>query len=142
MDERKPPGRSTVTRRAILDILRNSMRPLSAIEVHGILRAGGGRQSLSTVYRALDSFTETGLLIKGALEDVAHYQINSAKHTHFAVCTRCKSVVPLKGCPLKPAQVADDGFEVRGHSLEVFGICGRCRGSCNNGFVSPPRAEK
>lgn len=126
MDERGPVRRNTAARRAMLDILKKSGRPLSAPEVHERLRENGGKQSLSTVYRALDSFAEAGVLLKQTLGDAARFQVNGGLHTHFAVCTRCGRTAPLKGCPLSPVQV-EGGFEVKGHSLELFGICGECK---------------
>lgn len=119
--------RSTRLRRAILELLSRSPRPLSAPEIHRELHRQGETQSLSTVYRALDSFTASGKLTRGSLRDIAHYQLNDGRHMHFAVCRECKSAVPLKGCPMASVQVSDESFEVEGHRLELFGLCGVCR---------------
>lgn len=80
-----------------------------------------------TVYRTLDLLSELGLVRRLDLGDGPRYEL-AEDHHHHLVCEDCGSVSEFQQCPLNLDNLpAMDGFEVRAHSLEVYGRCSDCR---------------
>lgn len=126
----------TPRRLAMLRILLDAAAPLTAEEVHGALEAEH-RADLSTVYRALGTMAEQGLLRKTVCQDgKVYYGFQPEQHSHKLTCERCHASVPIDLCPLE--QLArtlhdDTGYEITGHRFELSGICPRCAGKRRNG---------
>ena len=126
--------RSTPGRRAVLEVLEESRGPVSAEEVYRRIldREGQGRTCLATVYRTLSTLAEKGFLLRSASQDgVLSYQLRGTGHRHYLICTRCGATVEIGGCPLEKLERAlgkETGFDITGHSLELYGLCPRCRG--------------
>jgi len=86
-----------------------------------------------TVYRTLDLLTELGLvrpIYQGT--GAAHFVLLVEGHHHHLVCTSCDSIVELDACLLTDIEqrlVGNTDFEIRGHLLEIFGLCRQCRGA-------------
>lgn len=82
-----------------------------------------------TVYRTLDLFGELGLVRRLDLGDGARYEL-ADDHHHHLICEECGTVAEFEQCPLDlrllPLQLGS-GFEVRAHSVEVYGRCSQCR---------------
>lgn len=82
-----------------------------------------------TVYRTLDLFGELGLVRRLDLGDGARYEL-ADDHHHHLICEECGTVAEFEQCPLDlrrlPPQLGGD-FEVRAHSVEVYGRCSECR---------------
>lgn len=83
---------------------------------------------LVTVYRALELLSGLGLVRRLDLGDVPRYEL-AEDHHHHLICEDCGTVSEFEKCPLNLAQLPDleGGFEVRAHSLEVYGTCAACR---------------
>ena len=83
---------------------------------------------LVTVYRALDLFGELGIVRRLDLGDGARYEL-AEDHHHHLVCESCGEISEFEECPLDPESLAlkNFEFEVRAHSLEVYGRCAGCR---------------
>ena len=83
---------------------------------------------LVTVYRTLDLLGELGVVRRLDFGDGARYEI-AEDHHHHMVCESCGDISEFEECPLDPERlpVEDPGFEVRSHSLEVYGRCAQCR---------------
>ena len=81
-----------------------------------------------TVYRALDLFSALGLVRRLDLGDGPRYEL-AEDHHHHLICEGCGSVEEFEQCPLDPERLPRVGgdFEVRAHSLEVYGRCSSCR---------------
>lgn len=81
-----------------------------------------------TVYRTLDLLSELGLVRRLDLGDGPRYEL-AEDHHHHLICEDCGSVAEFEQCPLDPRQLPEVGgdFEVRAHSLEVYGRCSACR---------------
>lgn len=120
----------TKQRAALLEILKNAEAPLTASQVHALYQQKDPAAWLSTTYRALETFTEKGLVNKTISMDdaTATYEFNRHTHKHYAVCRRCKKMIDLECCPIKDLQVKtkDGSFHVTGHRLEVYGYCDDC----------------
>lgn len=100
---------------------------------------------LSTVYRALELFTKTGLVEKTVRpgDDQATYVLNRHTHDHYAVCTRCHRIFDLGSCPASiwSADLAARGFQMTGHRVEVYGICRDCDGETKPAPCRAPDIE-
>ena len=83
---------------------------------------------LVTVYRALGLLTELGIARRLDLGDGARYEL-AEDHHHHLVCESCGEISEFEECPLDPESLAlkNFEFEVRAHSLEVYGRCAGCR---------------
>ncbi|MGI9048953.1 MAG: Fur family transcriptional regulator [Rubrobacteraceae bacterium] len=81
-----------------------------------------------TVYRTLDLFSELGVVRRIDLGEGARYEM-AEDHHHHLICEDCGKVDEFELCPLDPEQMPQvgAGFEVRSHSLEVYGKCAECR---------------
>jgi Fur family ferric uptake transcriptional regulator len=83
---------------------------------------------LVTVYRTLDLLGNLGIVRRFDLGDGARYEL-AENHHHHMICESCGDISEFEECPLDPARLPPEsvGFEVRAHSLEVYGRCGACR---------------
>mgnify|MGYP000374452619 FL=1 len=83
--------------------------------------------SLATVYKALETLVQVGLVCKLPYADgSARFDARTDEHAH-ARCRRCGRVwdVPLDVGRLRAAQVPE-GFEVEAVHLELVGFCPGC----------------
>jgi Fur family transcriptional regulator, ferric uptake regulator len=90
-----------------------------AVEQHQSMdeiRARCPEVGMVTVYRTLD------------LGDGARYEL-ADDHHHHLICEECGTVSEFEQCPLDLQRLPQigRGFEVRAHSLEVYGTCPACR---------------
>ena len=92
------------------------------------VRARCPEVGLVTVYRALGLFGELGIVRRLDLGDGARYEL-AEDHHHHMICESCGVISEFEECPLDPEllRVGSLGFEVRAHSIEVYGRCAGCR---------------
>ena len=92
------------------------------------IRARCPEVGMVTVYRTLDLFSELGLVRRLDLGGGPRYEL-AEDHHHHLICEGCGSVTEFEQCPLDPRRLprVGRGFEVRAHSLEVYGTCSDCR---------------
>ena len=83
---------------------------------------------LVTVYRTLGLLFELGIVRRLELGDGVRYEL-AEDHHHHVICESCGDISEFEQCPLDPErlELEDPGFEVRSHSLEVYGRCAGCR---------------
>ncbi len=79
-----------------------------------------------TVYRTLDLLNALGIVRRLDLGDGARYEL-AEDHHHHAICESCGDISEFDECPLDPTRLPAAGFEVRSHSVEVYGRCAGCR---------------
>jgi len=126
-----PQGlKRTKSREAIMAALEKEPLPVTALYLFDKLQQGKEPIWLSTVYRVLESFVGKNAVLKIMPADstMAVYEWNRHKHTHYAVCVECHSMVPVKDCPFEytAPPAADGDFHIVGHNLELYGYCGKC----------------
>lgn len=92
------------------------------------VRARCSEVGLVTVYRTLGLFGELGIVRRLDLGDGARYEL-AEDHHHHMICESCGDISEFVECPLDPERLPDGGFgfEVRAHSIEVYGRCAGCR---------------
>ncbi|WP_294856064.1 Fur family transcriptional regulator [Oscillibacter sp.] len=121
----------TRQRESVLAVLEHSDKPLSAAEICSKIEMDGDTVWMSTVYRVLELFVEKGVALKTTVlnNEMAVYELNRFQHKHYAVCMKCRKIIPMGNCPMEnfTPMLAEEGFQIVGHNLEVFGYCRDCR---------------
>lgn len=121
------PRRDTRQRRAILALLEESSRPLTAAQIHAMAQERVPRLSAVTVYRVLHGLESDGLVgVVSVPNEVPHYEMAREHHHHF-FCRLCRQIfdIPCDGHPPAPARPAL--FRVEEHQVLVLGRCLKCK---------------
>ena len=94
-------------------------------------RRDGGRVSRATVYRTLRELEKAGLIRKVARSndrEVYEHDYGYPQHDHF-ICEKCSQLVEFRNEEISSVLErvsAEHGFRMKGHRLEVHGICDAC----------------
>lgn len=126
--------RVTKQRQILFEVLSEEENPMSAEQIHYILKSREVEINLSTVYRGLEQFVGKGLVLKTTLSDEAKslYSMNKHEHYHHLVCCKCKEIILIHGCPVE-SYIMDVGnrygYQIEGHKLEIYGLCPTCQSS-------------
>jgi len=127
--------KNTKGREVVLEVIKKSSMPISAEDVYNLVNKKISI-NLSTVYRTLSTLSQKGVLISNIMFDKkTYYQINNLAHKHILVCEVCHSQTPIKDCPLHHLEdkIAEEtGFVIKGHNLEIIGICSKCNNQIKN----------
>ena len=130
---REESGRRGGARRLVVELLGEQDCCLSAHEIHDRVRQRGGRVWIASVYRALVSMDELGLVQRIDLGDgIARFEPahHGGDHHHHLVCDDCGKVEPFADPSLESAieRVADGrGYVVAAHDVVLRGACEDCR---------------
>ena len=124
--------RLTPARRVIVQTLIECGGHLSADELAERVRQAAPGVGRMTVYRTLDLLNDLGLIrpvYQGT--GAAHYVWLHDGHHHHLVCSSCDQVIEFEECVIE--DVADQlgrrfNFQIEGHLLELYGVCGDCSG--------------
>ncbi len=141
MDTKYPQGiKWTKQRKDVYEVLLHATEPLSAVQIYNQIEKAdqSGGYAVSTIYRILTAFEEKQIVNKTNWmgDDAFVYELNKGGHTHYAVCIGCHKRIPLQKCPFEHMHIEkcggeddleQDGFEVTGHKLEIYGYCKHCR---------------
>jgi Fe2+ or Zn2+ uptake regulation protein len=123
--------RLTDSRRSVVEIMADSPRALSPLEVFDLARARHAGLGLVTVYRTLEKLEELGLIQRvhqpqGCQAFIAAF----TGHQHLILCSRCGRVQFFDGDNLE-SLIQDigcqTGYQVQDHWLQLFGLCETCR---------------
>jgi Fe2+ or Zn2+ uptake regulation protein len=130
---RRAGQRYTSARRALIDVLVGSQRPLTAAEIGQADRLA----PVSTTYRNLATLTQAGVLHRFTEGDCARFELaqDLTEHHHHLVCLSCGHVDDFilpeaaETAVTMALQVAANsgGFRVEGHRLDAHGVCPRCQ---------------
>ncbi len=120
--------KATLPRRRILELFEASkVRHLSAEDVYRALIGEGMDVGLATVYRVLTQFEQAGLLARQHFETgKAVFELNQGGHHDHLVCLQCGRVEEFYDSEIEKRQsevAVKNGFELRGHSLALYGDC-------------------
>lgn len=127
-DLRKAGLKVTLPRLKILEILESgTRRHMSAEDIYKVLLDANQDIGLATVYRVLTQFEAAGLVARHHFEDgMAVFELNHGMHHDHIVCIDCGRVEEFldKSIEERQTAVADRlGFEIRDHSLILYGHC-------------------
>lgn len=127
-----PQVRLTKGCKRVLEVLEQSETLSSAQDIYGQMRVGNEKApGLTTVYRSLELLVSQGLVQAVALGDgERRYElVKPGEHHHHLVCENCRTSVHLDQCVVEELEASIKskyGFQVRGHVLEIFGVCSQC----------------
>lgn len=131
-------GKARATRQgdAVRDTLQRAGGFRSAQDVYAVLRTNGEAVGLSTVYRHLQTFVDSGLVdVIHTPEGEATYRYcgdSDSTHHHHLVCRRCGRTEEIEGRAVErwAAEVATKhGYTEVDHTVELFGVCPSCAAS-------------
>lgn len=130
MEKLKTTGvRMTPQRHAILSYLLDIDTHPTVDEIYKALESKFPSMSLATVYNNLKVFVETGLVRELTYGDGAsRFDADMSDHYH-AICESCGKIEDFRHEPLTEVEHAAErstGFRVRGHRMEVYGLCPDC----------------
>ncbi|MBL4932442.1 MULTISPECIES: Fur family transcriptional regulator [Clostridium] len=119
----------TKGRMAILNILEENNKSLTAEEIYSLLGEQDNDVNLSTVYRTLELFDDKDIVDKLFLPEGCYgYSLKRDDHKHLLKCDMCSKEV-LVPCPIKQIQEiinSEAGFKITEHSIKLHGICDEC----------------
>ena len=122
--------RLTEPRRAVADLIGGRRGHFTAADLLAEAKArrlGIGR---ATIFRALELFTELGLVERLDLPNGEHAYVECARrHHHHVICSTCGRTTDVEDCGMQAVaeEVArQSGYRIDGHRLELFGLCPRC----------------
>lgn len=134
MEYQWPSGiKRTRQREDVFRVLTQADEPMTAMEIYQrvIAETKDNNYAISTIYRSLTAFEESGLIEKTTLmgEDMAVYEWKREHHKHYAICLACRRKIPLKECPMEhiPTCTNPEEFTITGHKLELYGYCHACQ---------------
>lgn len=125
-------ARLTQLRKRVLELVWHWHRPIGAYEILDRLREDGRASAPPTVYRALAFLSDQGLVHRvDSLNAYIGCPSPDAFHrAHFLICQDCGQAAEIDDRDLRRALhrgARRAGFEVRGETVEITGVCGRCR---------------
>jgi Fur family peroxide stress response transcriptional regulator len=120
----------THQRRVIYDALIAMPGHPSPEEVYAKARKRIPSISLATVYKNLNRFLKAGLLQEMSVHHGSlRVEVNHHPHHHL-VCSSCKQIEDIDAEQIGPLHVRGRlprGFAVQRFSVDVIGLCARCR---------------
>ena len=132
MDDRLRRVRLNRNLHLVLYALKEIPNLPSAQEVHFWLKQKEpDAPGLTTIYRAIDSLLELGVIQCVVLGDgeKRYEPIEPGSHHHHLICEKCHASVHMDQCFLDQfteSVRSRHGFTTTRHVLEIFGICRNC----------------
>jgi Fe2+ or Zn2+ uptake regulation protein len=128
---RREGGRITRARRALLELIERSGRPLGPRELQAGLASQGVPMDRVSVYRNVTALLGLGLLhrVVGSTK-VRPCSERERRCHHAIVCTECGSAREFHSGALERALGGvrrATRYRVQGHVLELRGVCERCQ---------------
>lgn len=128
----------TRIRLAILELISEHGRFMTADEITAALRSRHIAADRVTVYRNIDRMVHAGLMVAACMPGkamrVGACSQPAAPHHHHIICERCGRVAETDGCPIQDAgerlvrEVFEaSGFQLTDHMAQYMGICPECR---------------
>lgn len=125
--------RSGSGRRAVIDVLARHDCLMTANDILAELQRSERRIGFATVYRALETLTDLGLVrrVDAGTGSAAYEPVDpSGDHHHHVVCDRCGDVAPFEDDALERTieQLSGRlGREIESHEVVLRGRCENCR---------------
>jgi len=132
--------RLTLPRQAILNVLAENPRHLSAEEIFLSVHEDYPGIGLATVYRTLNLLAQMGLIFKFYFGDRQNrYELASEttkEEHHHIVCSRCARIIDYNDFieeeikfvkKLKAELSKKYEFRINSHQIHFYGLCGKCR---------------
>ncbi|MBS4759786.1 MAG: transcriptional repressor [Clostridium sp.] len=123
--------RYSKNRNDVIECLENESFPLTIDEIYSNLKQKNDKLSLSTIYRITEKLSSLNIVKKSFMLDdnKARFELMKEKHHHYMICTKCKKMIPIDGCPVEKVEediARSTGFNITGHKFELYGECSDC----------------
>jgi Fe2+ or Zn2+ uptake regulation protein len=126
--------RITKGRKAVVESIFFSKKPLSVPEILLSTEAMGVLLNKTTIYRELSFLSRLNFVKKvNIVEGVTHWESSTLPHHHHLVCTSCKDVIDVEcgGLESDVKELTNNyskntGFQKVDYTLEFKGICDSC----------------
>jgi Fur family ferric uptake transcriptional regulator len=132
--------RWTVPREAILNLLSQTSKHLSAKEIYASLYRMYPGIGLTTIYRTLDLLVRAGFINRFTFSDGQNrYEFKSEKkkeHHHHLNCIQCGKIIDYSDFVDEEMELVKKieetlskkhNFNVLGHNIEFYGLCDKCK---------------
>lgn len=123
--------RLTGARRAVVEIIANSRRALTPLEVYELARRRSSHIGLVSVYRTLEMLSALNLVQRVHQESGCNAYLPQANgHQHLLLCEHCGRAEYFQGDDLEAffAQIEREyGYRIQGHWLQLSGLCPQCQ---------------
>ena len=118
----------TAPRRAVLLAVDRAAGPFSIEQIYDATPEVGR----ATAFRTMKLLQQVGVVCRVPFEDGSvRYQLaESEAHHHHLICSSCGSVAEFSDHSLDQGieqNATAAGFELDGHSVELYGTCAACR---------------
>jgi Fur family ferric uptake transcriptional regulator len=123
--------KSTAQRDAIVRVFLDSVGHISVEELYGRVRELHPGIGYATVYRTMKLLTECGIADERHFRNgEARYEMAEKGHHHdHLICESCGKIVEFAEPRIESLQEETAkrlGFELRGHKMELYGLCREC----------------
>ncbi len=123
--------RNTKQKDAIISAVKSLKTHPTADEIYSSLKMEHSKLSLGTVYRNLNSFSQSGKIRKISVPGFGdRFDYNTSDHEHFS-CNGCGCVYDVHLSTPIAEIVTAEGMEVTGYSMMLYGLCPTCKGDKN-----------
>lgn len=133
--------RLTLPRQAILEVLENTSKHLSAEDVFMAVKKKYPQVGLTTVYRTLELLVEMGLVFRFDFGDGrARFEMSegpqSKDHHHHLICSACGRVIDYTDFIKEEVELLNKtekglskkyDFNIKNHLIQFFGLCKQCK---------------
>ena len=131
---RRIDQRYTLGRRAVIELLASSGRPVSISEIEEVIP----ELPRSSAYRHLSDLQKAGVVRRiAASDEFARFELaeDFLHHHHHLLCSSCGRVIDVTPTPAFERTVArmvneltdEQGFRATSHALDVIGHCANCQ---------------
>jgi Fur family ferric uptake transcriptional regulator len=121
----------TEQRLAILEALSRGRAHVSAQEVFERVKRQHEDMGFATVYRFLRNLTEKNFVTEVRMGGLpARYELTPRSHHDHLTCSECGKIVEFENRDIEQLQhlvARNNGFQLTGHVLELYGICPECQ---------------
>lgn len=122
--------RSTKQKIAVESVLQKMEKFKSAQEIHELLSKSNEKVGLATVYRTLQSLSESGFVdVVLGVDGENLYRACSPEHHHHLLCRKCGQTNEFSAPEIE--KIAEKiskkyNFSQTDHVIEISGICKEC----------------
>ena len=121
----------TDQRLLILKSLSRGRAHVTAQEVFEVVHKEDKNIGFATVYRFLKNLTEKGYVTEVRMGGLpARYELTPRSHHDHLTCLKCGQIVEFEHKGIEDLQIhvaRENGFQLTGHVLELYGICPNCQ---------------
>jgi len=138
---RRAKLRVTPQRVAILDVLASGAHLSTCQTIWERAHRRTRGLGLVTAYRILERLRTAGVVEQVELRGATHFGLADHHHDHV-ICERCGAVEALETCVLASltgSRLGDSGFLVKGHRLDLLGLCRACQRAAARPVTRPRR---